>query len=781
MEEEDPKFNGSNEIGVNGSHLLHEGDTEKPQFEMWFTDLKNKNPCYERFTPEWSQATGKITKSQCRCSECKILVPCRKRGGKTTYINDLLDNHLKKCAGAAEPMLTEATTTIEEDNIPGVSPEHLLLSRWQKWVTKQELTNDVDVLMQENKIFFKCISTECACMKKELWEVTFYEKNSYFYIYNWRKHLQLTEPSIDDRSAGSGTVQDIVKFFEINGLRYRVKPRSPPFIDCKHCHHEDFKCFFNTSTGDLESNLRSHVEGSTHKASIERKKTHSGGLLRFGFTLIAGAQNDLKLSDFAPEDQLSASQCHGFNIDCIPENIRQVYLEVWENSHSFGNNFHAIRGETKFKKKRRGEEGTYDEIEVSSLFRSENCELTATGDKPFSSFCCSQCRRVRNDDNGGDQAIQRLISRRLEGINESVAFGHEFRDWLLIRTHRIAKERKLLMMKEAKFDKHNLKTARWQKHNIEHPNTRQLLEQVCNMERLGCEVKEHGALFRLVLEQLKNEFSLFRTGKKNGYRQSATKDLATAINFTSGGLAASGVAICKLGLEISKSTVQRANAEAISSIPFEDGINFTNIEFAMKLLHEAKVAKGKGHVITNLELSMDESPIIEGYTAQPGPDGNYIVIRGPCGKKGDNHECFTPSISIHNREEFMAMINDYEVSNNLSVIMLNPVNYPDGVDPKDLKPLPIYVLGTCNTFKSKDILKLLRQITLYFCKVLKEHPEYKFNLIGYASDGDKRRVTLQDCIGKVPQSAEAREVSTMYFLDNSAIGYGGRFSPHPKL
>ena len=133
----------------------------------------------------------------------------------------------------------------------------------------------------------------------------------------------------------------------------------------------------------------------------------------------------------------------------------------------------------------------------------------------------------------------------------------------------------------------------------------------------------------------------------------------------------------------------------------------------------------------------------------------------------------------------MDLLKDHRLANNISVVMLNPVNYSstdsnDDRDHKRLKSLPLYVLPTCNTFKKADVLDVLKSIYNHFYDALRElGSDYRFNLCGFASDGDKRRVAIQDNVGRV--TAEQRESgkSNKYWLPHELLGYSGTIIPNP--
>jgi hypothetical protein len=327
----------------------------------------------------------------------------------------------------------------------------------------------------------------------------------------------------------------------------------------------------------------------------------------------------------------------------VPEMYRDCLIDVWRYApHSSWDEkkFFKTGGSYQMRRMKTTTDGSYDIVKVTPLFQSTSCQrFILDGDVPFPSSCCPECKKIFND-----QVIQRLVERRLTGLNHHVSYKLEFTDWIQERA--ISKALQLRNLRSAHYRllKRTRKNERWRQ-KITNPTILELMKQVSKMEKMGFHLGADNPIAKLLLENIKNEFSFSRTGNRKGARHKFGKELTTAINFISGGLAASGVLVEKLQLKMSKSAAQRGNAEAIKEIQFKEGVHEDNIEYVLRIYQNAKGEKYKD-INTLLELSWDETPNIQGLLAALDDDDDKVLVYGFCGEEGDTHKCFSRSVTV---------------------------------------------------------------------------------------------------------------------------------------
>ena len=565
------------------------------KFRTWFATLGYIDGSSIRFediyAPVWVQKLkngGRYhTHGQCKCGE---LLSCRQSG--KSFRKDSLVDHYAACKALREAVIESVEEAAEE--YPA-RVEDL----WTAWVKEHGLEEDVEVVSEAGEIFFKCINQDCQCpLEDRLCRVIYYTtstRTGYFYVYNYKQHCIKFNPDVASDmmfSSHKSTIHDVVKRFDADGLELRTLKGEnvASFISCKKCSGWKYLYQSEGSTGGIASNLRSHVNSREHKKNCVTRKAHGGGLLSMGFTL-APTKEEEKISNFSPEDELLVRSCHGFSLQHVPEPLRDCVRDVWkfaQHSSWEGHNkaFFKSGGEIqmrRFKSSEGSVEGEYDHVTRSTLFRSSKCHrVVLKGDVPFPSFCCTACDGAMND-----QVIKRLIERRCKGLDHNVAHEHEFSDWAVERSRSKAIKLRNLMSAHYRLLKRCKKDERWRQ-KIKSPTMLELMKQVAKMEKAGFHLGADNVVANLLLENIKNEISLQRTGKTNGYRHPLGKQLTTALNFVSGGLAAIGMLVEKLQIKICKRTAQRGNAEAIRGILFKEGIDEDNIEYVLQIYQTAK-------------------------------------------------------------------------------------------------------------------------------------------------------------------------------------------------
>jgi hypothetical protein len=205
--------------------------------------------------------------------------------------------------------------------------------------------------------------------------------------------------------------------------------------------------------------------------------------------------------------------------------------------------------------------------------------------------------------------------------------------------------------------------------------------------------------------------STLRNGNSKGSKYSPeTKEFMAVLMLSSG--MKSGGYLANI-VDMSKRTAQRLKSKKVSEIPFEEGLSKENIRLVLRRLQKEKVKEGISEW-TLMELSWDETPCIEGLK-ECIVDGK-IMIMGFCGKKrgltagkGCNfHQCFSTSIEVKHTEDLEALLEDWCFANNVSLLMLNPLNGLPGC--KSMKPRPVFCLPTCMCFTKEQILELIKSI-----------------------------------------------------------------------
>ena len=148
------------------------------------------------------------------------------------------------------------------------------------------------------------------------------------------------------------------------------------------------------------------------------------------------------------------------------------------------------------------------------------------------------------------------------------------------------------------------------------------------------------------------------------------------------------------------------------------------------------------------------------YPAEEIPDDYH-------GANDQYHACFGNSISIQYIEDLTEVASKRILASHASLIMLDIINAG-----KNVKSMPICLLPTCNTFKTTDIMKLLKKIIDVFDEVCKEEKIYNFLLSIYSSDGDSRRRSLQLGLNDIRLGANKKP---LYKLNHEMILTAGHF------
>jgi hypothetical protein len=209
------------------------------------------------------------------------------------------------------------------------------------------------------------------------------------------------------------------------------------------------------------------------------------------------------------------------------------------------------------------------------------------------------------------------------------------------------------------------------------------------------------------------------------------------------------------------------------------GVNEANIEKYFVDTQEAYADNDYGDKEIVHLFAMDESPFLKGLNLKLHEDGS-IYILGLCGKHPPpgqkHHECFNSGIKVTSREEFIAATKDYRLGNNVSLVMLTPLNPPPrNKDKKRVRSLPVYCLCTCLCSTKDDMKKLINDLIKSCQKICQKLNYRNHHVVGIASDGARNRTTLQDNNSRIKRKPNGKD--GLYYLDDPLMSYGGILIP----
>lgn len=197
------------------------------------------------------------------------------------------------------------------------------------------------------------------------------------------------------------------------------------------------------------------------------------------------------------------------------------------------------------------------------------------------------------------------------------------------------------------------------------------------------------------------------------------------------------------------------------------GISLNNIKLVFDTWDEFLGSEDASKVL--YEISMDETPCLDGYALQLEGEEQKKILIGACGDKHEKdrkHECFGKSYRIKYLEDIFKVVEEACCANNVSLIMLNPINN------KKLPKLPIALLPTCMSFKKEDMIEMWDKLLKLLMQAHASYPRYR--PCAFSSDGCKTRVTIQDNKCRLPNDVLRESVPhNKYFLPHPVIGYGG--------